>query len=135
MAECGRFLSSYAQRPIVEQMLAAGADGFVLKTSDISDIIEGVQTVMEGKRYLGPLVTELLQGKVTNNNENLLISRREHEILRLIANGLTNHQIAGKLFISELTVDSHRKNLLLKFSAKNTAILIRTASSKGLLDD
>jgi DNA-binding CsgD family transcriptional regulator len=62
-----------------------------------------------------------------------MITRRESEILKLIADGLTNQEIGEKLFISPLTVDTHRKNLLLKFNARNTAILIKTAVSGGYI--
>lgn len=62
------------------------------------------------------------------------ITKREKEVLKLIADGLTNHQIAERLFISPSTVDSHRKNLLTKFQVNNTAMLIRFAMEQRLLE-
>jgi DNA-binding CsgD family transcriptional regulator len=62
-----------------------------------------------------------------------VITRRECEILKLIADGFTNQEIADQLFISNSTVDSHRKNLLLKFDSKNSAMLVKKAISKGII--
>lgn len=127
-------VTTLAQRHVVEQMLDAGADGFILKTSDTEDIINGVLQVLKtGQLYLGKGVKELIKGISVNNSDLPMITRRESEILKLIADGLTNQEIAEKLFISPLTVDTHRKNLLLKFNARNTAILIKTAVSQGYI--
>ncbi len=127
-------LTTIAQRHVVEKMLDQGADGFILKTSDIDDIIGGIRQVLSGKQYLGKGVKELMNGHSNDNNDLPMITKRESEILKLIADGLTNQEIADKLFISIFTVDSHRKNLLLKFSAKNTATLIKIVVSKGVID-
>jgi DNA-binding NarL/FixJ family response regulator len=62
-----------------------------------------------------------------------MITRRESDVLKLLAEGFTNLEIADKLFISPLTVDSHRKNLIVKLQARNTASLIKIASDKGLV--
>ena len=127
-------VTTLAQRHIVEQMLDAGVDGFILKTSDTEDIVNGVlQVLRTGQLYLGRGVKELIKGISVNNSDLPMITRRESEILKLIADGLTNQEIGEKLFISPLTVDTHRKNLLLKFNARNTAILIKTAVSKGYI--
>ena len=127
-------VTTLAQRHVVEQMLDAGADGFILKTSDTEDIVNGVLQVLKtGQLYLGKGVKELIKGISVNNSDLPMITRRESEILKLIADGLTNQEIAEKLFISPLTVDTHRKNLLLKFNARNTAILIKTAVSQGYI--
>jgi len=120
---------------VVEKILEQGADGFILKTSDIDDIIGGIRQVLNGNQiYLGKGVKDLLKGISAGNNSHPMITKRESEILKLIADGLTNQEIADQLFISIFTVDSHRKNLLLKFNAKNTATLIKTVVSKGIID-
>ncbi len=75
-----------------------------------------------------------MKGNSLSNSDLPMITRRESEILILIADGLTNQEIADKLFISTFTVDSHRKNLLLKFNAKNTATLVKIVVSKGIID-
>ncbi len=128
-------VTTVAQRHVVEKMLDQGADGFILKTSDIDDIIGGIRQVLNGSQlYLGKGVKELMKGNPTDNRDLPMITKRESEILKLISDGLTNQEIADKLFISTFTVDSHRKNLLLKFSAKNTATLIKIVVSKGIID-
>jgi len=128
-------ITTIAQRHVIEKMLEQGADGFILKTSDVDDIIGGIRYIMSGKHlYLGKGVKDLMKGISPENTDLPMITKRESEILKLIADGLTNQEIADKLFISTFTVDSHRKNLLLKFNAKNTAILIKTVVSKGIID-
>lgn len=126
-------ITSMAQRHVVENMLESGANGFVLKTSDSGEIIEGMKAVLDGKNYLGAGVKELLERKYNPADDVPVLSKREIEVLRLIADGLTNQEIGEKLFISPLTVDSHRKNLLLKFSAKNTASLVKIAMMNQLI--
>jgi DNA-binding CsgD family transcriptional regulator len=88
---------------------------------------------MEENSYFGIGVKGLMEGHSVSGTTEPLITRRESEILKLIAGGFTNQEIADKLFISTSTVDSHRKNLLIKFDAKNTAALIKTAISKGII--
>jgi DNA-binding NarL/FixJ family response regulator len=128
-------ITTVAQRHVVEKMLDQGADGFILKTSDIDDIIGGIRHILNGNQvYLGKGVKDLIKGISQENSDLPMITKRESEILKLIADGLTNQEIADQLFISTFTVDSHRKNLLLKFNAKNTATLIKIVVSKGVID-
>lgn len=128
-------ITSVAQRHVIDKMLDQGADGFILKTSDMDDILGGIRQVLSGgKVYLGKGVKEMMKGISPGINDLPMITKRESEILQLISNGLTNLEIADQLCISTFTVDSHRKNLLLKFKAKNTAILIKTVVSQGMID-
>ncbi len=126
-------VTSLAQRHVIEKSLQAGVNGFVLKSADIRDITEGIRQVMAGGSYLGEGVKEIMSNRSVSGTAEPVITRRESEILKLIADGFTNQEIADKLFISTSTVDSHRKNLLLKFDAKNSAMLIKTAISKGII--
>ncbi len=126
-------ITSIEQRHVVDQMLTAGANGFILKSSDTSEILEAIKQIISGNSYISKSVSDLLKGKLTTNNELPVLTRREVEVLKHIADGLTNQEIAEKLFISSWTVDSHRKNLLLKFNAKNTAILVKTAVTSGII--
>jgi len=87
-------------------------------------------TVLSGKNYMNEETQNILDG--INNNSSVL-TRREIEVLKYISEGFTNPEIADKLFISPLTVDSHRKNLILKLNAKNTASLIKIAFQNGYL--
>jgi len=126
-------ITSIEQRHVVDQMLAAGANGFILKSSDTSEILEAIKQIISGNSYISQSVADLLKGKFSSNSDLPILTRREVEVLKLIADGLTNQEIAEKLFISSWTVDSHRKNLLLKFNAKNTAILVKTAVTSGII--
>ncbi len=126
-------ITSIEQRHVVDQMLAAGANGFILKSSDTPEILDAIKQILSGNTYISQSVADLLKGKLATNDNLPLLTRREVEVLKLIADGLTNQEIAEKLFISSWTVDSHRKNLLLKFNAKNTAILVKTAVTSGII--
>lgn len=126
-------VTSLAQRHVIDKAIQSGVMGFVLKTSDIRDITEGIRQVMAGNVYFGLGVKNLMEGHPVSGSSEPVITRRESEILRLIADGFTNQEIADRLFISSSTVDSHRKNLLVKFNSKNTAALVKTAISKGII--
>lgn len=123
-------LTTYNERVFIQQMLDNGAYGYVLKNASSDEIMEGVTEVSKGNNYLCTEAENLL--KKTQENE-LMITRRESSVLQLLAEGFTNLEIAEKLFISPLTVDSHRKNLIVKLQARNTASLIKIASDKGLV--
>jgi DNA-binding NarL/FixJ family response regulator len=123
-------LTTFTERVFIQQMLDNGALGYVLKNSTPEEIMEGINEVNAGNKYLCAEAENLL--KKSQENE-LMITRRESSVLKLLAEGFTNLEIADKLFISPLTVDSHRKNLIVKLQARNTASLIKIASDKGLV--
>jgi len=123
-------LTTYNERVFIQQMLDNGAFGYVLKNASSEEIMEGVDEVSKGNKFLCADAENLL--KKTHENE-LMITRRESSVLKLLAEGFTNLEIAEKLFISPLTADSHRKNLIVKLQARNTASLIKIASDKGLV--
>ena len=125
-------ISSYNQRSWVTKMMENGAKGYVLKNATDEEIKVAIQDVMEGKEHFSPEIAEMINKK--QNQEETFLTRREIEILRLIADGDTNVVIADKLCVSPLTVDSHRKNLIMKLDAKNTASLIKIALTKGLIE-
>ncbi|MCL4549806.1 MAG: response regulator transcription factor [Bacteroidetes bacterium] len=119
-------LSTFNQQSFIQKMMDNGASGYVLKNATQEELMEAIQAVAKGKTYLSDEAALSLRKYA--ESEIPVITRREKEVLELIADGLTNAEIAQKLFISTTTVDSHRKNLLAKFKAKNTALLIRTAA-------
>jgi len=123
-------LTTFNERVFIQQILDNGAYGYVLKNASSEEIMEGVNEVNAGNKYLCTEAENLL--KKTQENE-LMITRRESDVLKLLAEGFTNMEVAEKLFISPLTVDSHRKNLIVKLQARNTASLIKIASDKGLI--
>lgn len=121
-------ISTYSQRYYVEAMMEKGAKGYLLKNAANDDIIEAITTVMEGETYLCHEISVNLK---KNPGNIVSLSHRELEVLKLIASGLTNKEIAETLFISPLTVDSHRKNMIAKLDARNTASLIKIAVENG----
>ncbi|MBS1754879.1 MAG: response regulator transcription factor [Ferruginibacter sp.] len=123
-------LSTFNQQAYVRNMMENGASGYVLKNADKSELLEAITTVMLGKNYLSHEVSLSLR---ESDNSLPPVTRREKEVLQLIAEGLTNTEIAEKLFISIATVNTHRKSLLEKFDAKNTAILISKGIKIGLI--
>lgn len=119
-------LSTFNQQSFIQKMMDNGASGYLLKNATQQELMEGITTVIKGKTYLSHEASQVLN--TPQHDEAPVLTRRELEVLELIADGLTNNEIAQKLFISSTTVDTHRKNLLAKFSAKNTATLIRLAA-------
>ena len=119
-------LSTFNQQSFIEKMMSNGASGYVLKNATQQELMEAIHTVVKGKQFLSFDAAQALRKQDSEINE-LVITRREKEVLELIAEGLTNNIIAQKLFISSTTVDTHRKNLLAKCGAKNTASLVRIA--------
>src|SRR5580765_6904291 len=119
-------LSTFNQGSYVNKMMENGASGYVLKNADKEELVEAIREVNKGKTYLSFEAGQAMR-KDSSTAQIPLITRREKEILSLIAEGYTNPEIAEKLFISPTTVDSHRKNLLAKMNMKNTASLIKFA--------
>jgi len=127
-------ISTFSERSYISRMIENGASGYLIKSASSEEIIEAIKTVMNGKIYLSvPMEHFMRPLSLTPYHLLPAITKREKEILALIAEGLTNNQIAEKLFISPLTVDSHRKNLLIKLKVNNTASLIRLAVEHHLI--
>lgn len=124
-------LSTFNQQSFIQKMLQNGASGYVLKNATQEELLEAIEAVAKGKTYLSDEVASSL--RKINTGEIPVLTRREKEVLELIAEGMTNNEIAGKLFISVTTVDTHRKNLLAKFDARNIAALIKTAMQLQLI--
>ncbi len=112
-------------------------DGVILKSSDPQLIKEAVRSVMEGRRFFCPrfhrLYARLVQRSGRPGREGDAPTARELEVLRAIARGLRTSEIAERLFISENTVETHRKNLMLKLGARNSADLVMRAVERGFL--
>lgn len=123
-------LSTFNQQAIIKNMIDNGALGYVLKNATKEELLEAINSVIKGKVYYSFEVLSSLRKPEPNQ---LLITRREKEVLLLIAEGLTNAAIAEKLFISIPTVNTHRKSLLEKFEVKNTAMLIGKATKLELI--
>lgn len=118
-------LSTFNQQSFIQKMMDSGASGYVLKNATQEELMEAISVVVKGKIYFSDEASQVLTKTDANP---ILLTRREKEVLELIAEGLTNNEIAQKLFVSPTTIDTHRKNLLAKFGVRNTASLIRDAT-------
>ena len=120
--------------------LKAGADGYVLKDATQAELMMAIRTVLMGKSYLSPGVSEkvingYLEGRKTLKPKSAwdTITQREREILKLIAEGYKNREIADYLCISVKTVDKHRTNLMKKLNLHSVSALTAFAIEKGLV--
>ena len=123
---------------VVSKMLKAGADGFINKDTGKAELLKAIDKVMQDEKYISPGISNNLFSHLTDRNVNTPesekhLTAREIEIIGYIADGLTNHEIADKLFLSIVTVDTHRKNMLAKLHLKNTASLVKYAAEHKLL--
>lgn len=123
-------LSTFNQQVIIRNMMDTGASGYLLKNATKDELLEAIRVVLKGHHYFS---TEAAQTLREHNSHQPLVTRREKEVLQLIAEGLTNTEISERLFISTATVNTHRKSLLEKLEAKNTATLIGRATKLGLI--
>lgn len=124
-------LSTFNQQSYIQKMMDNGASGYVLKNANKEELMQAVDTVMRGRTYLSREAALL---SVRHPSEPVpVLTRREREVLELIADGLTNQEIAGKLYIGITTVDTHRKNLLSKFEARNVAAMIKMATKLQMI--
>ena len=131
-------VSMLSDAAIVSKMMKAGADVFINKDTGKTELLKAIAKAMLGEKYISPeisnnLITHLTDRRVQTTDNEKKLTPRELEIIRLIAEGLTNHEIAGKLFLSNVTVDTHRKNMLAKLHLKNTASLVKYAADHNLL--
>ncbi|MFN8253359.1 MAG: response regulator transcription factor [Ferruginibacter sp.] len=125
-------MSTFKERSYISQMIQNGAAGYLVKSASREEIEEALLSVYEGKLYMSLDISMSATEKNELNNIPVL-SSREKEVLELIADGLTNPQIAQRLFLSMHTVDSHRKNILTKFGVNNTASLIKLAARYNMV--
>lgn len=131
-------LSMYGDEHYYTRMMESGASGFLLKDSDIEEVYSAVEVTMAGDSYfssalLGTLTRNMSMLAVDEPDEDQL-SNREVEILVEVCRGLSNQEIADKLFISKRTVDKHRANIMEKTGCKNTANLVVYAIKNHLVD-
>ncbi len=138
-------LTRYDNAKLVKSAFKAGADGYVLKNTDISELLHAVGEIMEGNTFIGEGVhLQAKNGKPGKSNglrkffkdgfiKRHSLTKREMEILSLITQAMSNKQIAEELFISDQTVSVHRKNIMRKLGVSNTAGLIKEAYENFLV--
>ncbi len=128
-------LSMFGEVEYFNMMMEAGADGFLLKNTQEDELETAIQIVMDGGCYFSREFTSSLERQEwrKTSKDTPALSRREIEVLELIAKGLSNLEIAEELSISAHTVDGHRRNLIAKTGVKNAASLVMYAIKNGLI--
>ncbi len=127
-------LSNFNERSIILRMLHNGASGYLLKSSSTAEIEKAIRNIVDGNLHFGKEAQKIL---TTITAQELIeippVTKREKEVLKYLADGLTTPQIAKKMFVSAVTVDSHRKSLMQKFEVNKTVILLQRAREWGMI--
>lgn len=131
-------ITMHDEQQRIVAMLQAGASGYLLKNAGPEQLVAAVRTVVDGRTYFSPEVSATLLQVFTQvqrpaDHHGHALTQRETEVLRLIAQEFSNHEIADKLFISVRTVDTHRRNILEKIQARNTAGMVKYAIEHQLI--
>ncbi|HVX28762.1 MAG TPA: response regulator transcription factor [Parafilimonas sp.] len=130
-------VSMLCDASVISKLLSAGADAFIIKNTGKEELLMAIEKVMKDEKYISRELSFNLYKHINDkkhHHENAEhLTPREIEITKYISEGLTNHEIADKLFLSIATVDTHRKNILAKLNLKNTASLIKYAYDNNLL--
>jgi len=132
-------LSMYDNEEYLREALRAGASAYVLKRAAAKELVSAIQTVRQGQSYLDPALTRTLISDYVRQVERVdeapdSLTDRELEVLKLVAEGFTNRQIALKLTISIKTVQTHRANLMDKLNLHDRTELVRYAIRRGLIE-
>lgn len=127
-------ISVHNEYAVINSVLQEGAEGYIQKNASIEEIISGIQQILEGNIFLCTQTRNIIDKKAEDGLSTVpKLTRREKEVLIEAALGLTTTEIADKLFISSHTVESHRKNLIVKFNTKNLSSAIKLAHEYGLI--
>ena len=131
-------LSGCADRQTVVEMLRAGARGYVVKDAAFTELLQAIETVTSGKRYLSPALTSVVVDAVLGggSEEDLqsetVLTFRERQVLQMVAEGMTSRKIADSLCVSPKTVETHRNRLMKKLNLTSVADLVKYAIREGL---
>ncbi|MEN4762246.1 response regulator transcription factor [Chryseobacterium sp. C39-AII1] len=127
--------SNRSERSIIMQCIQNGASGYLLKNTSIDELIDCIKGALSGNIVFCNETKEIISKLSQNEFIIPRLTKREKEILKMVAQGKTSAVIAEELFLSPLTVDTHRKNLLQKFRAKNSTELITLALQQNLIEE
>jgi len=134
-------LTQHEEIEYVRQMLKSGGSGYLLKNSKKNEFIEAIESVLSGKHYLSKQISEQMindiianeQDNDTDNNK-IKLTRRETEIIKKIADELSNQEIADELHISLRTVETHRRNIMQKLKVKSVVSLLKYATKHNIIN-
>lgn len=126
-------LSMHDESHLVKEILKEGVNGYVLKKDSQNELIDAIRAIFDGKTFLSNDINKMLLQSLHGSDGKRLLTSREREILKLIAKEFTNRMIAEELFISERTVETHRKNIFRKTGTHNLVGLIKFAYANNLI--
>jgi DNA-binding NarL/FixJ family response regulator len=126
-------LSMHDETHLVKEILRSGVNGYVLKKDTHRELLKAIQEVQAGRVYLSSDINKILITNLQNPDEGRLLTDREREIVKLIAKEYSNKDIAEELFISERTVETHRKNIFKKTGTNSLVGLIKFAYANNLV--
>ena len=124
-------LTMHRKKSFVQLGLKAGADGFLLKEDADSELYRAIESLKQGEKYFSPLISTIMFDLTQSRPETEALTKREREVLKLLAEGKKPREIADILFVSIYTVRTHRNNIMKKLKLKGVADLIRYAISHG----
>jgi DNA-binding NarL/FixJ family response regulator len=127
-------LTMHNEPDAAHKAIQAGAHGYVLKDNAFEDLVYALRSVAQGGTFISPSLAAGVVKSEERRKEGELLTKREREVLTLIATGLTNRQIAERLFISVKTVETHRARIIESLDLHNTAELVRYAIENGLVE-
>jgi DNA-binding NarL/FixJ family response regulator len=130
-------LSFMNDETIIRQVVENGCDGFILKDSGSEELILAIETILEGAPYFGNSISQILLGNTKEKNTRLglksELTKREYQVLELIAMERTNDEIADELKISRRTVEGHKKKLTMKLNVRSSVGLVKYAINNGVI--
>ena len=134
-------LTQHEENEYVIQILKAGGSGYLLKNSKKDEFVEAIQTVLSGKKFFSRTISEQMFDSLLNidtkkkeqEDVEILLTKREKEIIQKIADDMSNQQIADELHISLRTVETHRRNLMQKLKVKTVVALLKYAAQRGII--
>lgn len=129
-------LSMHNEAHIISNLIKQEVNGYLLKNAEKEELLAAVRTIVDGENYFSKEVKDIISESTFSRKYNPMpeLSKREKEVLHLIGDEYTTKEIADKLFISQNTVETHRKNMFSKLCVKNVAGLIRIAIKNNLLE-
>ncbi len=126
-------ISNHNERSLIMQMIQNGASGYLLKNSTSDELLKSIRDAIEGSLIITPEVKKILDQGSTKGAIQPRVTKREREVLKMVADGMTTAEIAERLFISPLTVETHRRNLMQKFEVNNSVTMIKLAMDLGII--
>ena len=120
----------------IQHLVETKVNGYLSKNSEKSELLKAIKTILKGDNYFSPRIKNILMEAlfVAKSKSQISLTKREKEVLKLIAKEYTTKEIAAQLFLSTHTIETYRKNLISKLSVRNIAGLTRYAMEEGLID-